>query len=138
MTKDELIKKASHKAVLILERDGLGNPKTLFHDIHHYFNDDMQEIGMIYDPWGRAVVATFDPPRVWHDSIRMGYKIEHLHKKKIIDPEYEHIHKELGCFNCRYCEGSMLFRGSCCTYGGKLKVNKETGECLIRREVNRP
>ena len=50
------------------------------------------------------------------------------------DINWMHIQKNLGCTDCQYCEDSALFNAPCCTYGGKLEINDETGECLTRKE----
>lgn len=77
-SRDELREAAHFKGVLILTRDVLGNPKTTFSEMEHYFNKDMQEIGNVFDPFGLEIVNEFNPPRIWDKSFFPGYIITPL------------------------------------------------------------
>lgn len=77
-TRNEVYEAAHFKGVLILERDGLGNPRKTFTDMEHYFNKDMQEIAHVFDPFGLEIIVEYKPPRIWHESFFPGYVITPL------------------------------------------------------------
>lgn len=80
--RNEVIKNAHYKAVLVLKRDPLGNPVIMFNDLEHYFNRNMQEIACVFDPFGLELITEFNPPRIWHESFFPGYVITSIKGNK--------------------------------------------------------
>jgi hypothetical protein len=72
MTKEQLIKKSTYKAVFIFGTDFAGRAKLLT-ELEHYFDADMNEIGMTY--FYNNMVTVFDPVRVWDKSLFSSYRI---------------------------------------------------------------
>ncbi len=69
MTKTQLRNQASFSAVLFLD-DG-----NMFHEIVHYFNKDMEEIGYIAFSEN---ITVFNPPRKWSESVLSDYIIREV------------------------------------------------------------
>lgn len=47
--------------------------------------------------------------------------------------DWEHEHKTFGCDDCKFADRSMLFKGACCCYPGKLKYDENFSACLRKR-----
>ena len=69
MNKKQLRNQASFSAVL-----SLGDGRTV-HEIVHYFNKDMEEIGYI---GFSENVTVFNPPRTWSESVLSDYIIREV------------------------------------------------------------
>lgn len=68
------------KAILRLQPERVHDGKyfgTHFHEIEHFFNEDLEEVVMVSFPDSPQFkkVTTFDPPRQWSQTILKDYTI---------------------------------------------------------------
>ena len=68
MDTKQLIEQASFSGVLLLDNG------STFHEIVHYFNKDMEEIGYI----ALENITVFNPPRKWSESVLSSYIIQEV------------------------------------------------------------
>jgi hypothetical protein len=77
MTINQLEETAVFKGNIMIGRrfyqNGIMEHRDTFHEITHYFNADLEEIGMVAE-WNK-VPLIFDTPRIWHESFLTPDKI---------------------------------------------------------------
>lgn len=70
--------------------------------------------------------------RVEGEIIKDGVRMNVEREKK----EYRDMHNKLGCSGCKFEDGEMRFKGTCCTRLGGPKPD-ETGRCMAARYTSK-
>lgn len=61
-----------------------------------------------------------------------------MEKVKKTDPEYEAIHRELGCYGCKFADKKALGKGPACTHIKGPLPEQSKGVCIRKWFMNSP